>query len=148
MCSVFDGWFTACKELWTNYPHTWNMEACSCSVIMGDLICHSSDLRRVSVLHKLQHTLIPLTMHHLLDIKQTVCVGSVSLTVSFTKSLNPSQPGQCLSDHFYTRGDGTCVYFFSRGNFEILFFVGFFFAIGTHRETEVLFECVKAAGRV
>lgn len=52
-CSMFDGWLTGCKELWTNYPRTWNMVVCFCFVIMGDSTCHNSDLRRVSILHKL-----------------------------------------------------------------------------------------------
>lgn len=44
-----------------------------------------------------------------------------------SKSFNLSQPGQCLSDHFYARGDGTCVYFFTKGSFQT-----FFFSIGAH----------------
>lgn len=84
---VFDFWLTGYKELWTNYQRTWNMEVSSSSVIMGDLTCHSSDLSGVSILHKLLHTLSTFTMHHLLYIMQTICVGSVSLTVSSTLSL-------------------------------------------------------------
>lgn len=90
---VFNVWHAGYKELWTNYQRTWKMEVCSCSVIMGDSTCHSSDLSGVSVLHKLLHTPIAFTMHHLLCIKQTICVGSVSLTVSSTLSLliSPNQ---------------------------------------------------------
>lgn len=31
------------------------------------------------------------------------------------------KPGQCLTDHFYVRGDGTRVYFFTEGKNKILF---------------------------
>lgn len=140
---VFNVWNTGYKELWTNYQRTWNTEVCSCSVIMGDSTCHSSDLSGVSVLHKLLHTLITFTTHHLLYIKQTICVGSVSLTVSSTLSLliSPNQDSAYQTTFTLVEMEPVCT--FSRKVISEVFF-----PIGPHWETEVVFKCLKEVKRV
>lgn len=68
---------TGCKESWTDYLHTWNMEGYSFSVIMGDMTSHNSGLRRVSLQIVTDNITILYTSHNLLYILYTPCVRGV-----------------------------------------------------------------------